>query len=87
MNYEIYIKESPDGQGTIENGGVPAPLSWSEFFQQWEEACHEAWEDGHQEPEVTLPLNVFPGGAALANPITGRLVPVTRISPFTWVKS
>lgn len=38
MNYEIYIKESSDGQGKIENGGVPAPLSWSEFFQQWEEA-------------------------------------------------
>lgn len=62
----------------------PSPFTWQEFYRQWECACVDAWEAGRQEPTVTLPLNVFPHGTHVQNPITGKMVEITRVSPFSW---
>lgn len=63
---------------------IASLMTWDEFFAAWETTCRESWDAGHQEPTVTLPSYVFPHATAVANPVTGRLVTITRTSPFTW---
>lgn len=67
-------------------GTLASLMTWDEFFAAWETTCHEAWGAGRQEPTVTLPSYMFPHATAVANPVTGRLVTITRTSPFTWEK-
>jgi hypothetical protein len=64
---------------------TPTDYTWAEFQHAFDIACTDAWEAQlMQDPTIVLPHSVFPDVTAMINPLTGRQVPITRISPFGW---
>ena len=72
----------------------PEDYTWQEFWKSFEIACTDAFEayqahpapDLSPDPTVTLPYSVFPLIVAVVNPLTGKDIRITRISPFDWGK-
>lgn len=70
----------------------PTDYTWQEFQRAFAVACTDAFEEYSRHPDpklspdpaITLPHSVFPLVSAMVNPITGKIVPITRISPFNW---
>lgn len=72
---------------TIPTRFEPADYTWSEFRRAFEVACTDAWDENPgSDPTITLPYSVFPEVVAMVNPLTGRDLPIIRISPFGWRK-